>query len=273
MEQDKYQQYLQERKIKAFQDKVASSEIPPEFLCYSMDGSNNTKHYDIMTSRGIVNESKEAAFQLTKEYIQNIQTHKQQGKGIFFYGDSNRQLGMSLLGTFILRAAMEMSYTSLFVSFPSFCEEIDWEGDSERRDKFSDVDFLMVDSISITSLSPNYPKIINGFSDIMLYRRKHEKPTIFASYVAPQILSSRFFQSLISYLDNFIIKCEITYSGDKNKKAQYRIDDLISFLKERRKEKHYYSREEIEILMTDFELEHRIDPKYRGFSEFLNGKK
>jgi len=252
---DNYKEYLQKVYHENVKNKIKSSGIPPEFLDYSLTGKEGTKFYNVATLRGKVNPSKENALQTTRQYILNIHKNRESGKGIYLYGLPNQKLGMSLLGTLILRAAIEYGYTAMFESFPTFCENLDWDGDAEVRERYHNVDFLMLDSVSPKCLRTS--KVCNGFADVVLERRKENKPTIFSAYVDPRVLSTQYSESLISYFDEFIISCEIIHEQDNRADITYNIDALVAFLKQKRNDKPNYTAAELDFLLQVFQQEYR----------------
>lgn len=226
------------------------AEIPPEYMSYSLKGE---KTYSFVNRDGKIIPSKVDAYNTALQYIKNLKHHKENGKGVYFWGLPNQRLGMSLLGTFILRAALEHGYSGLYVSFPTFCEDMNCNFDFENKSRYYDVDFLMIDSISMKSQKT--AKIIDGFSDVILYRRKERKPTIFSSYISPDRLALLYSESLLSYLSEFIIKKEICNKGGDGE-ISFDVDLFIGFLQDKRKLQKFYSKSELEEILREFQLKY-----------------
>ena len=219
--------------------------IPDEYMKYSLDGERT---YDITDMHGTVIMSKAAAYNIAVQYIVNIAKQKEEGKGIYLYGMPNQKLGMSLLGTFILRAAIDCGYTGLFVPFASLCGDIDYGSfaniDTRDSEKYYDVDFLMIDSIS--NRGSRSGKICDGITEIILTRRKERKPTIFSSYIDPQTFVDNYGYSVASYLEEFAIKVQIK-NDPTDIKMTYKIEQLKEYLDKKQKEygRDYLTGEEI----------------------------
>jgi hypothetical protein len=222
--------------------KIRLSGIPDEYLKYCPFPKDGKEGYNYFDSNGKVNASKKTAFDVTMEYIKNFDRNFNEGKSVFYYGQPNKNLGASLLGTFILRAAIELKKTAKFVPFSTFCTVVGYDGDTEEKEDYYLVDFLMLDSIS--SKNQDGKKISDEFADILIYRKKEKKPTIFASYVGVEELYGKYSESLISYFENFVIKVKITHEEQYND-ALYDMDKLLKYLKEKRNEKRQMSYIEI----------------------------
>lgn len=226
------------------------ADIPPEYMSYSLKGE---KTYSFVNKDGKIIPSKVEAYNSTLQYIKNLKHYKDKGVGVFLWGMPNQRLGMSLLGTFILRAALEYGYSGMYISFPTFCEDMNCNFDFENKDRYYEIDFLLIDSISIKSQKTS--KIIDGFSDVILYRRKEKKPTIFSSYISPDQLALLYSESLQSYLDEFIIKLHIRNEGGEGE-VNYNIDLFINFLQEKRKLQKFYTKNELESILKEFQMKY-----------------
>lgn len=244
---------ISEEELRKITDYIFSrSDIPEEYMKYQIypNISEDPKipTYSIYNLRGEVSQSKVNAYNKTINYIADIHENKKHGNGIFFYGEPNQKLGMSLLGTFIIRSAIEVGYTALYVPFSKFCSDLDYDGDFEDKYRYYDVDFLLIDCVS--QKSSKTAKIIDGFADIILTRRSHKLPTIFASYITPDQLTARYSESLISYLEEFIDTCEIKVENGNQK--VYDINVLIDLLHNQKKIKINYTKDEIDNLVKRF---------------------
>jgi DNA replication protein DnaC len=240
---------------KYHEDRIGASEIPPEYMVYTLSGENNSPIYDITNGSGEVANSKVTALQTTIKYITNINHCKKEGKGVYFYGHANQKLGMSLLGTYILRAAIDCGYSALFVPFPSMCEDLDYahynRGESEIKDRYYEVDFLMIDSLS--DRNNKSTKVCDALADIILERRRSKKPTIFSAYIDPITFTNYYGQSIASYLQDFIevVKIENDITGVK---TVYRIESLKHFFDRKQKEygRDFLTGEEIDDIIKLF---------------------
>lgn len=240
-EKKKYLAYIEAKSI------IAG--IPKEYLKYSFFSQGNKIGYNINDSNNKVNQTKLRALNMTIEYVRNIKDYAKEGKSLFYYGIPNKKLGISLLGTFILRAAIENKYTAKFVYFPTLCEDLGYNADTEDKEEYYDVDFLMIDSIS--SKSQTNSKITDGLADLILFRHKHNKPTIFCSYISPEELASRYSEALITFFDECVVKIPIEHE-DANAGILYDVDKLIKYFREKKKEKDQYSYQELQSLLDNF---------------------
>lgn len=238
-----------EKYINYINSKIVSSGLPKEYLKYSIKDSQGRKGYNILDSNQRINPTKERALNITIDYILNLKSNFKEGKSLFYFGPPNKKLGLSLLGTFIIRAAIENRYSAKFVYFPTLCEDLGYGVSDEEKEDYYESDFLMIDSISSKSQSNN--KISDGFADIVLYRKRHNLPTIFSSYITPEELAARYSEALISYLDEFVGRVELQHE-DVHAGILYDMDKLIKYLKEKNKEKNAYSYAEIQALLDRF---------------------
>lgn len=240
-EKRKYLEYIEAKSIAAG--------IPKEYLKYSFFSCGDKIGYNIKDSNNKINPTKQAALNTTIDYVRNIREYAKEGRSVFYYGEPNRKLGISLLGTFIIRAAIEHRYSAKFVYFPTLCEDFGYDSNTEEKEDYYAVDFLMIDSIS--SKSQTNSKVTDGFADLVLFRHKHHKPTIFCSYISPEYLSKMYSESLITFFDECVVRVHI--KSEENKSTTiYEIDKLIKYLKEKKKEKKDYTDSELDVLLSQF---------------------
>lgn len=240
-EKDKFYNYIN--------SKIITSGLPKEYLSYAIKDSKDKKGYNIYDSNQKINPTKQRALDITIDYILNLKNNFKEGKSLFYFGPPNKKLGLSLLGTFIIRAAIENRYSAKFVYFPALCEDLGYGVSDEEKEDYYESDFLMIDSIS--SKSQSNSKIADGFADIVLYRKRYNLPTIFSSYITPEELSARYSESLISYLDDFVSRIELQHE-DTHAGILYDMDKLIKYMREKNKEKNSYSYAEIQALIDRF---------------------
>ncbi len=226
------------------------SGIPDEYMAYSLMPSDGMKSYNVCNPRGQQCPSKIAAYFAAANFIRDIHIHRRNGSGIFFYGEPNQKLGMSLLTSFILRAAIEEGYSGLFVPFSTFCADLDTFYELESKELYRTVDFLVIDAVSKKSIKT--PQVVDGFADIILARRKQKLPTLFASYINPDQLCSYYSESMMSYLEEFMDKYEIKHETDTDVDRRYDIDRFINFLQEAKRSRTGYSFWELEELLKRF---------------------
>jgi hypothetical protein len=238
-----------EKFLKYIEAKNIAADIPKEYLKYSFFGGENKIGYNFLDSNNQVNDSKKRALDITIDYIKNLKQNLSEGKSLFYFGQPNKKLGLSLLGIFILRAAIESRYSAKFAYFPTFCEDMCYGVDAESRDIYYEVDFLMLDSISSKSQANN--KISDGFADVLLFRKKENKPTIFSSYIGIEELYGKYSESLISYFEDFVIKVELKHE-EQCSNILYDMDKLLKYMKEKRNEKRQMSYAEIMSVFDKF---------------------
>lgn len=183
----------------SYDEFVNKSNIPKEYWVY------NVKDYNIYND-GIIEQSKSNAIIKVSDYIANIDQKFKDGKGLYIVGPRNKQCGISLLGTFVLRRALDNLKSCYFIEFSSFLLDITQY--NLDLSIYYNVDFLMLDSIDPRRSSKN-TKIHDTFSDILSYRRSHNKPIIFSSYMPYQYLADLYCQSINSYVNRYCDLIEI----------------------------------------------------------------
>jgi DNA replication protein DnaC len=226
------------------------SGIPDEYMAYSLLPAEGMKSYNVHNPRGVQCPSKISAYYATVNYIREIHQHRRNGSGIFYFGEPNQKLGMSLLASFILRAAIEEGYSGLFVPFSTFCDDLDYGYELESKELYRTVEFLVIDAVSKKSIKT--PKVVDGFADIILNRRKDKLPTIFASYINPDQLCGYYSESMMSYIEEFMDKYEIKHEAGTDVERRYDIDRYIHFLQEAKRIRTGYSFWELEDLLKKF---------------------
>lgn len=216
MEQNNLQ--IQKYKYNELKDK---SNIPEEYWKYEI------KDYNSFDEEGKENLKKKNAYLKTINYIKNIEENLRNGKGLYYFGQRYSQCGLSLLGTYVLRSALEHFYKSLYIEFTSFVLDLT-HYDSDIN-IYYDIDYLMLDSID-SSRSLKNAKVHDTFADILSYRRSRKKPIIFCSYQHYKLFSTEYCKSIESYVENY---CEfIDISNDKE--IKFTLYELIILLEKQK---------------------------------------
>lgn len=181
-----------------------ASNIPDEYFTYSL------MDYDFKNKDGSINAKKVSALKSIIEYCDNIDEKYKSGKGLFIHGPANQRCGITLLGTFVLRQALNKNFSCLFTEFSSFTLNLSYFESSSQVDEYYNTDYLMIDSINPLK-SLNTSKIRDTFSDIISTRRKYKKPIIFSSYKTPHILADIYSDMLHNYFDSYIDIIDLSF--------------------------------------------------------------
>lgn len=191
-------------KALSYESNKKASNIPDEYFTYSL-GDYNFKNKD-----GSVNGKKLNALKLIMNYCDNLEERYKKGRGLFIHGPSNQQCGITLLGTFVLRQALNKNFKCLFTEFSSFALNLSYFESSAQVNNYYNTDFLMIDCINPYK-SLNTSKVRDTFSDIVSYRRNNKKPIIFSSYKTPYVLVDLYSDMLGNYFDSYIDEIDLTF--------------------------------------------------------------
>ncbi len=237
--------------------KYLSAGIPREYLKYHLVPNDNKKGYSIFDLNGDLNKTKLEALKFTMTICKLISQKNIDFKNIFFHGYPNKKLGITLLGTFILRVAIAYNYSAKFISFPSLCQNLSYDNnlDSDEKSEYYTADFLLIDAI--TARSQTVPRISDALCDILLTRNHDGKKTIFCSYISAEEFALRYSESLLSYFEESVTKISLIHNDKYS--GIYAIDKLIKFLKETSKEKKAYTYEELIETINIFVKKHNTD--------------
>jgi hypothetical protein len=243
---------------KSLESRFLASGIPPQYLKYGFVAKNGVSGYNYLDKSGKINLTKLNALKTTAKYVSEIDERRRDGKGIIFYGKRSKRMGLTLLGTFILRAAIEANYSAQFVNFSTFCQNLCYDGDFDAYEEYCEVDFLLLDGVSNNNQQNS--KITDGVNDIILtHRMGQNKPTIFVSYIEPSEIVNRYSESLESYFEDFIEnKIQILPDEISDGETIYDIDKLITYIKENKKKKQMLNDLDINEIITKFKSNYQF---------------
>lgn len=165
-----------------------SAGIPAEFFNYSMSEKSQKKKYSYSDVMGNIDESRKHAYDTIADYIsaEKLPGNLHSGRSVFVFGEANSHLGISLLCTFLLRAAIENGYRGKYISFISLCEEITNFNPPEDSEDYFNVPALMIDTITIGngggSVGMLHERVRGRLSSLLKYRADKKLPTFFASH-------------------------------------------------------------------------------------------
>lgn len=188
----------------------AKSDIPEEYFTYKLSSYNYYTNKDKQKDK-----QKVEALKKIIEYCDNFDECFTKGKGLFIYGPANSHLGITLLGTYVLRKALTKGKKCKFVDFPTFILNISSYSDEFKMNQASEYyscDFLMIDSINAFQYL-NTSMIKTAFADLVFQRRKEKKPIIFSSHSDPEMLSMAYCDTLSNYVDSYCEKIDLTVPG------------------------------------------------------------
>lgn len=233
-----------------YESNKKDSNIPQEYFSYSLADYNYYVKTDPRKDPEI-SEVKLKALTIVKKYIDNIDLNLSKGRGLFIFGPKNSKCGITLLGTYVLREALRKLKSCCFVEFPSFVLDLWYSKPVDYSiEHYYNKDFLMLDSIDAFNSMKN-TKIHDTFSDIVFYRKQHNKPIIFSSYDSPNSLTNIYSKTILNYIDQYCDVIDLTLS----KNNSFTISECIRRLNEysnrnQGKEMHKYTIEEIVSMIT-----------------------
>ncbi len=173
--------------------------IPDEYWRYHLSD------YDFSKSGGGEDPLKKRGLAMVVTYINNLEENFRKGRGFYIRGERNKRQGISLLGTFVLKAALEQMKTCYYIEFSSLLQKITnryREENQEVIDFCYDVEFLLLDSIE-SSKSQKDTRIHDCFSDIIAHRRQKKLPIVFCSYQSYHSLADSYCQTLLNYVNEY----------------------------------------------------------------------
>lgn len=195
----------------------SQSDIPSEYFTYRLS------NYNISDSSGKLDEKKCEALKVIVSYCDNIKSNFEKGRGIYIYGPPKSQLGITLLGTFVLRKALNIHKKCKFVEFPTFLMNLTSYLDERKvfqSDEYYNTDYLMIDSINAFQYLNN-TRVKTSFADLVFHRRKNNKPIIFSSHSDPDLLSIAYCDTLSNYIESY---CDIIDLSTKSVNAMTLIE-------------------------------------------------
>lgn len=208
-------EFYKELKKHHYDSLKEESEIPEEYMEYSLEKFQDQDQISRKYAKArIIN------------YIQNIDDELEKGMGIYLYGERNSFLGMTLLGTFVLRAVLQKLRPCYYREFSSFVSDMS-SFDPDFYPYYNS-DILLLDSIDpLKSLKS--PLIHDNFSNVISYRRAKKLPIIFCSYVTPDVLSLAYCQSIQGYVSKFCYQIDLV---PEQRKKFFTINEAISILRD-----------------------------------------
>jgi len=204
----------------------AKSDIPEEYFTYRLSSYDYYKHASKKPTKSkkknvdkidesedkIIDKQKLKALHDIIKYCDNIENNFNDGRGLFIYGPSGSHLGITLLGTFVLRKALSQGKKCKFVDFPTFILNISSYSDEFKilqATEYYTTDFLMIDSINAFQYL-NTSMVKTNFADLVFQRRKAKKPIIFSSHSDPDMLSLSYCDTLSNFIDSYCEKIDLS---------------------------------------------------------------
>ena len=172
--------------------------IPEEYFSYKISDYNfndKNKKPDLKKTK---------ALKTIVDYCDNFDENFKNGKGMYIYGPAKSHLGITLLGTFILRQGLNKCKKCKFVEFPTFLINISSYSDEfkvEETNEYYTTDILMIDSINAFQYLNN-TRVKTMFADIVFQRRNNNKPIIFSSHCEPEMLSIMYCDTLTNFVES-----------------------------------------------------------------------
>ena len=252
-------------------NRISQLQLPSVCWEYSLIPTSENKllPYPIIDSHKKVSPSREAALVRIKDYVYYIHDQKRNSTNIFIKVSSTEknwtQTATVLAGLVVINAAYA-GYNCQYVHFVNIASSLDSVYESQDEiTKWYAADFLIIDHIR-TPLSSSV-RMSNNISDLLLERKKNNKPTILISNLEYPTICHYWSESLLDYFEESngdIINISLDDSEGRFDSRRFDLDDFVGFIQ---KEKthlpnpHSISFAEIQLLTESFK---KSQTKKRG---------